>query len=211
SDDRHLRDFRRMSGLVQLFHEKPIPGPYTQASRERWLRKVLTAQKWVRNHGPAHVNSIELISPDELHEIRRIWVVEKHELEDSLPRIYEEVTGEPYAGRNPDENQIFGEEEIGVLRGLCEGDQLHFELTRELLDIEQRYRTLARRSGLYEEIERSIRRRFYSSEEDAIDRARRLATAVSASRNPVSAEKGAGASHELPLLPLGDAPALEQD
>ncbi|GIX46913.1 MAG: hypothetical protein KatS3mg131_1124 [Candidatus Tectimicrobiota bacterium] len=26
-DDRHWRDFRRMSGIVQLFHDRPIPGP----------------------------------------------------------------------------------------------------------------------------------------------------------------------------------------
>ena len=33
---------------------------------------------------------------DELHEIRRIWLNEKHEFDDSLPRIYEEVTGEEF-------------------------------------------------------------------------------------------------------------------
>ena len=30
---------------------------------------------------------------DELREIRRIWLQEKHEFQDSLPRIFEEVTG----------------------------------------------------------------------------------------------------------------------
>ena len=73
SDDRHLRDFRRMSGDVQLFHDKPIPGPYVQSARERWLSKVLQAQQWVREHGPEHVRNIYLISLEELHEIRRIW------------------------------------------------------------------------------------------------------------------------------------------
>ena len=38
--DRPLRDFRRMNGAVQLFHDRPIPGPYTQAAREDWLRQV---------------------------------------------------------------------------------------------------------------------------------------------------------------------------
>ena len=32
ADDRPLRDFRRMTGAVQLFHKRPIPGPYKQAS-----------------------------------------------------------------------------------------------------------------------------------------------------------------------------------
>src|ERR1043166_1331357 len=41
TDDRHLRDFRRMSGSVQLFHDRPIPGPYTQESREQWMMPLL--------------------------------------------------------------------------------------------------------------------------------------------------------------------------
>ena len=38
ADDRPLRDFRRMSGQVQLFHDRTIPGPYTKEAREDWLR-----------------------------------------------------------------------------------------------------------------------------------------------------------------------------
>ena len=93
--DDHLRDFRRMSGLVQLMNrgegsgEKLIPGPYTQAVRENWLRKLLEAQSWIREHGPQDVRGITLISLDELQEIRRTWVVDKHEMEDSLPAIYQ--------------------------------------------------------------------------------------------------------------------------
>ena len=30
ADDRDLRDFRRMNGHVQLFHDRTIPGPYTK-------------------------------------------------------------------------------------------------------------------------------------------------------------------------------------
>jgi len=38
-NDREIRDFRRMSGLVQIFHNDPIPGPYTQrAARSGCLR-----------------------------------------------------------------------------------------------------------------------------------------------------------------------------
>jgi DNA sulfur modification protein DndC len=91
--DRHLRDFRRMSGAIQTMKDgRVIPGPYLQSAREDWLRELLKAQTWIRQHGPDDVRSIELITLDELQEIRRIWVVDKHEMEDSLPRIYEEVT-----------------------------------------------------------------------------------------------------------------------
>ena len=93
-DDRHLRDFRRMSGLVQIHRDRPVHGPYSQEARERWLRRLLECERLVRELGPESVRDIQLISPEELEEIRRIWVVEKHELEDSLPAIYEEIKPE---------------------------------------------------------------------------------------------------------------------
>jgi len=172
-DDRHLRDFRRMKGNVQLFHNRPIHGPYLQSAREQWLRRVLEAQTWVRRKGPPHMRDLELISLREMHEIRRIWVVEKHEFEDSLPRIYEEVTEQPFPGGSINDNVAFGADELELLKEICGDDQLHFELTRELLDIERRYRTMARRAGLFETLEHALRRSFYINEEDAVGRARR--------------------------------------
>jgi DNA sulfur modification protein DndC len=171
ADDRHLRDFRRMNGAVQLFHGKPIPGPYTQASREDWLRRLLEAQAFIRAEGPAYVRSLDLITQAELEEIRRIWVVEKHEFEDRLPAIYEQAMDLPYPGRPLDEHLPLGPELITTLRQVTGGDRLHFELIRELLDIEQRYRSQTRRAGLFDSLEGAIRRNFYDDENDATLRA----------------------------------------
>ncbi len=174
-DDRHRRDFRRMSGAVQLFHDKPIPGPYKQDVRETWLRKVLQAQTWVRENGPETVRDLELISIAELHEIRRIWLLDKHEMEDSLPGLFEETTGETFPARKLEDNQPFGAEEMTMLRGLCGDNQLHFGMIRDLLWVEQSHRTMARRSGLYEALESAIVRSFYEGEEDATERAQERA------------------------------------
>lgn len=172
-DDRNLRDFRRMTGVVQLFHDRPIPGPYTQASRERWLRRLLEAQKFVRQYGPKHVSDIELITLPELEEIRRIWVIDKHELEDMLPKIYRDALGEAYPGRQLDDNQSFGSDEMEILSKICEGDILHYGLTRELLDVGRRFRTMNRRAGLYDALEQAVRKSFFANEQDAIGRALR--------------------------------------
>jgi len=177
-----LRDFRRMNGLVQIYNGRNIPGPYTQASRERWLRRVLEAQTWVRANAPEGVRELELITLAELHEIRRIWVTEKHELEDSLPRIYEEVTGEPFPKKRLDDSLIFGAEEVELLRKICGDDRIHFELARELLDVEQRYRTQSRRAGLYDALEQAFRRNFYRDASDATDRALRRRDALEAAQ-----------------------------
>ena len=62
-DDRDRRDFRRMNGQVQLFHDRTIPGPYTKEWREHWLRRVLEAQQSVRRDGPAEFRDLQLITP----------------------------------------------------------------------------------------------------------------------------------------------------
>ena len=170
--DRPLRDFRRMNGAVQLFNDRPIPGPYKQKVREDWLRKVLNAQNLIRDIGPEEVRNIELITFAELEEIRRIWVAEKHEIEDHLPRIYETVTGTPYPGGLLDDNLVIGSAEIDILHELCGDDELHFQLTRELLSIEKQHKFMLRRTGLFNAIEKALCRSFYDDEDDAIRRVR---------------------------------------
>lgn len=196
-NDRHLRDFRRMTGAVQLFHNEPIPGPYIQTARETWLRRVLEAQLVVRRNGPEGVREIELITLDELQEIRRLWVVEKHELEDNLPRIYESVMGEPYPGPPLTHNPLFGRAEMEILRAACGDDELHFQLIRELLDVEQRQRFAARRAGLFDALDRAFRRGFYTDEDDATDRARKRLEATKEATKPRP-------STQLALLPVED-------
>jgi len=170
--DRHLRDFRRMNGAVQMMSDgRPIPGPYTQQARETWLKKLLQAQTYIRLLGPAEVKGIELITLAELQEIRRIWVVDKHEIEDSMPRIYRDATGENYPGKSLDDNMILGEQEMRDLSELCGDDRLHYELIRELLSLTQQKRTNSRRAGLFEKLEKSFRRHFFTDCEDAISRA----------------------------------------
>jgi len=174
--DYDIRDFRRMSGAVQVMSGgRPIPGPYIQSAREEWLRQLLVAQSFIRKNGPPEVLGIELITLEELQEIRRIWVVDKHELEDSLPRIYRDATGTDYPGRPLDDNLVIGEEEMNVLAELCGDDRLHYELSRELLSITRQQRTTSRRAGLHERLEKTFTRHFYDDKQDALSRAKRMA------------------------------------
>jgi len=174
-DDRQLRDFRRMNGSVQLFNDEPRPihGPYTQPSRQRWLRRLLEAQEEVRRTGPPEVAQIDLITLAELEEIRRIWVVEKHEFEDTLPRIYAEATGRPYPGKPLDEALPLGAVEVELLAEICGNDRLQFETVRELLDVERRHRNQVRRAGLFTALENALVKGFYRDQDDAVDYARR--------------------------------------
>jgi DNA sulfur modification protein DndC len=171
-DDRPKRDFRRIYGRVELFERnidgetsiEPIPGPYTKYWREHWLRRVLQAQTQVRRTAPPEMRDITLITEEELSEIRRIWLEEKHEFDDSLPRIYEEVTGEPFQDTRPGaEKKLLGSDEWTVLNEICE-DEMHLELMARLLDTERQYHAKSRR-GIYDSIEKCFASSSRSKEE----------------------------------------------
>ncbi|MBM0740242.1 DNA phosphorothioation system sulfurtransferase DndC [Phormidium sp. CLA17] len=163
-DDHDRRDFRRMTGRVQLFERNidkssteviPIPGPYTKYWREEWLRRVLQAQKLARQSAPQEMKDIKLISMHELSEIRRIWREEKHEFNDSLPRIYREVTGEIFNDSHPETEQaLLGNDEWKLLEELCEGDFMHLELMSKLLDTERQYQLASNRSGILKDLKK---------------------------------------------------------
>ena len=162
-NDRNKRDFRRIWGEVQLFERnldgdisvEPIPGPYTKYWREHWLRRVLEAQTQIRRTAPENMRDITLITPEELSEIRRIWLEEKHEFDDSLPRIYQEVTKEPFIDPRPGADySLLGSDEWAVLEEICEDDAMHLELMAKLLDTERQYRKMARRVGIYDTLEK---------------------------------------------------------
>jgi DNA sulfur modification protein DndC len=202
-DDRHLRDFRKMTGALQLHNDRLVHGPYLQSARENWLRRVLEAQKHIQTNGPKDVADIRLISLEELREIRRLWVVEKHEIEDNLPRIYEDVLGEPFPDGRLDDSFAFGRAEMDMLREICGEDELHFQLTRELLDIERQHRTMARRSGLFKAIEQSLRRGSYDSAEQAQETALRRRDRL---EDLLDDDDEGDAADALPLLKNLDGP-----
>jgi DNA sulfur modification protein DndC len=172
--DIERRDFRRLRGSPQLNRtgDVLIPGPYTQEARANWLIRLLKAQSTIRRNSsaPAHVRQIELISRKELQLIRRIWIEDKHEFEDLLPRIYEQATGEPY-GEAQEDGPMLGPDALDVLKEVSKDDLLHYETLRNLMHIEHQFRrggtTIARR-GLFRELEASISSGFFTGKDDAL-------------------------------------------
>jgi len=169
--DRKVRDFRRMSGALKLFSGRLVHGPYKQAYREALLEALLQAQQDVQKHGPPEVKTLRLITDEELEEIRRLWVMEKHEIEDNLPQIYQRVMEKPYPGKRLEDHQVFQPEDIALLKDICQpeddDEEIHFRLIRELLHIEQQHRTMARRSGLYEALDSALERNAFTNAQEA--------------------------------------------
>lgn len=169
--DLSRRSFRKMNGTLQGDDQKLYHGPYKKEVREQWLRELLELQQEVRELAPDDYSDIELITKSELKEIRKLWVFSKHEFDDSLPRIYEEVMGERYVDEEWISPSGLASEEWAVLREACgeiaPDEELAFEMAYSLLDIESRAMGLNQRKDVFKAIDGAIRKTFYKDEDDA--------------------------------------------
>ena len=159
-----------------------VHGPYTQAYRETMLLELLKAQCSIRSNMPESVAEFSILSPEEVEEIRRIWVVEKHEFEDSVPEIFHRATGQVYPNPELDETTPFRPEDVRLLREAClslpiaaSGDastvpnQLLFGVLRDQLSVQHSYRGAIRRVGLHSELEDILESHSFEGEDQALD------------------------------------------
>ena len=169
--DRERRSFRRMHGNLQGNYRRLFHGPYKKEVREEWLRDLLQIQKKINEEGPEEFSALELIRLPELQAIRRIWVLEKHEFDDAVPRIYHEVTEKEFDDPSWISVEGFGKEEWDILEAVCQnlyGDhELAFEMMYNLIDLENNATGMNKRKGIIDELEKVISRTFYQNEDDA--------------------------------------------
>lgn len=172
--DRERRSFRKMGGFLQGSYGQLHHGPYLQKYRTEWLRELLQIQVEINTSGPGEFSDLELITLPELRVIRRIWVFDKHEFEDCLPGIYQEVTGKEFEDPEWIRSQVFEKEEWDILKKLCvqeqeeTGEELLFEMMYSLIDIEDRSNSLNQRKGILDSLQNCISHTFYKDESDAL-------------------------------------------
>ena len=180
--DRKRRDFRRKDGRLTWHNNRLVHGPYTKETREYFLRRLLEVEKLVHEIGPDEIKSVPLITNAELELIRQIWLDEKHEFDDTLPRIFEEVTGQKYSDQLISKNKYFGAEEASLLHAVCDelyaGEELMPELQRALLDTEAKAAAMSNKRNVILNFEKEIEKSIYRDEKDAelvaMDRARKF-------------------------------------
>lgn len=162
---KHLfRDVRRRSGHVQMWgddNDKVIWGPYKFEVRQEILRRLLTIQKEIQDDED---QDVELISPAELQEIRRLWKTELGDWEDTLPKLFREVFGRDLAWVQNDE-AVFDEQSGELLEAACEEHGVPSSLVRELINIELELSGLARRSNIFKRIEGTLAKEWRSEGE----------------------------------------------
>jgi len=169
--DRERRSFRRMSGNLQGNYGKLFHGPYKKEIREQWLERLLYIQKEINENGPEEFSELELIRLPEMRAIRRIWVNDKHEFDDSLPKIYERVRGIPFHDPEWIHNENFECDEWNILKRVCSemypNEELAFEMMYTLIDIENKASGVNKRKGILDDINCALEKTYYKDEEDA--------------------------------------------
>lgn len=167
------RSFRKMNGSLQGDSKRLYHGPYVKKVREAWLKSLLELQLEVQNLAPDEYSDTELITVDELRAIRRIWVNEKYEFDDTLPSIYEEVFGSPFpdptwinsTGMNADEWKLLAE----ACSEVEPEEELMLEMLSALLCTEAVSSASNSRGKIYEKLESCIKRCGYKNETDATE------------------------------------------
>ncbi|MEE0595957.1 MAG: DNA phosphorothioation system sulfurtransferase DndC [Agathobacter sp.] len=194
--DRHRRSFKKLKGYLQGSYEQLHHGPYLKEWREQWLREILEKQLEINLNGPEGFSDYELITISELRHIRRIWVLEKHEFDDSLPRIYEEVMGKKFEDPEWIGSEAFGNMEWNILGKICDEvmgqnlfeksqeasefarkgdtskleqlcDNTMMEMMTNLIDVENKAMGLGDRKDILNDLEKCIKKNFYVDEIDA--------------------------------------------
>lgn len=169
--DRNRRDFRKRDGRLLWHNNRLVHGPYNKATREHFLERLLEVEQLVHEIGPDEIKNVPLISQDELEMIRKIWLEEFHEFDDSLPVIYTRVTGKAYSDGIIKKNRYFGREEAALLQEVCNDlfpeEELLNEMQRSLLDIEAKAATISNKRSIVNNFEKEIKKAFYRDEAEA--------------------------------------------
>lgn len=150
-----VRDHVRRNGLVMLkkFGDPDdvfVRGPYTLEFCQEVLRRLLRAERRSRELAPKG-QEVWLIHENELLEIRRIWRYERHDWQDSLPRIYEEETGELLDLADDDQAGL-GADDEALLAELAAKHGLPLGLVKRLIDTERDLQGLKRRARIMDQL-----------------------------------------------------------
>ena len=147
-----FRELKRRDGKYTFYSngtEKLTPGPYKIDFCKSFLGKLLSAQKKIQKTGPDP--NMTLISEPELHEIQRIWRMERGDWRNSVYEIYEKTIGEKITPLQEDLGG-FGQVEQETLEEICQKNGVPQLLVSKLLHAEFDSQGMTRHSKIYGKI-----------------------------------------------------------
>lgn len=142
-------------------------GPYTLEFCQEVLRRLLQAERAAQAEAPAG-QIVDLISQEELREIRRIWRYERHDWQDMVPVIYKEETG--YTLELPEDDQAsVGMDDEALLGELASAHELPLGMIKRLIDTERDLQGLQRRSRIMDQLEAVLNQEWRSESDIAAE------------------------------------------
>jgi DNA sulfur modification protein DndC len=158
------RSYKRKTGIISFKSDGSgiiTRGPYKMEFRRQLLAMLLKAQKAVNQKNPTC--NLQVVLPEELHEIRRIWRTQEGDWEDSVPRIYREVNGIDLDWIYDD--VAFSSKEKLLLSEICVRHNVPVELVMKLFDVELQSQGMTRRSSVYKKMNRIFSEEWRPEEE----------------------------------------------
>src|SRR2546421_7421895 len=148
---REFRDIRGRDGRVVFKKDGTLAArTYTLETSKTMLEKVLQAQRDVRREGPDP--NMELISNEELNDIRRLWRIERQDWEDSVPQIFRKVNGYDLTWPKDDDG-TFDSDQKKLLSSLCQEYEVPFNLVARLLEVERQSTGMIRRASVQKSLQ----------------------------------------------------------
>lgn len=157
------RDYKRRNGRVSFKTHDPSTiarGPYYFKVSKKILKDVLTTQRNLIENG----GQFRTITEPELHEIRRIWRIERNDWQDSLPTIYKEIFGKDLDWKKED-IVTFKTSDESTLEKICIEHEVPLGLAKKLIDLEAVSQGLSRRTSIIKSIDRVFSEEWRSEEE----------------------------------------------
>jgi DNA sulfur modification protein DndC len=168
--DRHLRlttkgvqfHFNKVNSQINL---EPTPGKYHQNFRTALLTKLLETQKQIKTNAPKQYRDFELITLEELSQIRYLWLTYHHEIEDLLPKIYQSVMGKEYCELAPE--RLVNKLDDDFWQTAKEiADEPEAKLIASLLNVEAKHQAINQRQGIYQALTQQIKQQKMSQESE---------------------------------------------
>jgi DNA sulfur modification protein DndC len=155
------REYRGRDGHIKITQDGQLRyRTYKLEFSKEMLAKLLNAQCQVQKYKP----DFTLIENEELQLIRQIWITERQDWADSLPRIFEDGTGKSLAWRQVDVVRP-GKIEARVLDEVANKHAVPMQLVQKLLDVEWQNYGMRRRSTIHTKIQKILNEDWRSLDE----------------------------------------------
>jgi len=146
------REYRGRDGRIKTNKEGGVLyRTYTPDFSMTMLRRLLETEKAIQQVDP----SFQLISQDELREIRRLWITERQDWGDSLPALYTTVTGRTLDWEVNDVPTP-GKVEAELLAAVAAEHGVPLRLVQKLIDVEWQHYGMRRRATIHKALEKAL-------------------------------------------------------